>query len=406
MANVGKTFPSEKRTFKDAETGAEIIQYTQTGTTNRTLYFTNRPYMSDGKHVVFLSDRSGRNEMYLLHLETGKITQLTDCPGQANVSNCVHPTRPELYFRNTTSVFRVNLDTLKTEELLRAPEGFHIGILNLNSPPWLAFNMVEKMEGLSRIVEDKPVKFGLGAELHYLNPRCLLYRYNVDDGKLECVWGDTHFIDHAQISPTNPDLMIFCDCCLYDRDRSYYLNLKRKVKNPPRPMFPESKTARGSHECFTRKGNIYIQWMEGDLEEGGDHQLYHAFRLVAGVPTEKIDSAPFKKYKLPEKMDYLGHHYTMSSDEGWGVHDRWLTAPNFEENMSWLSIFRHQDKEPQTVVEKLCFHNGHKGDRINLGAELTLDDKDEYAMYTSFLGGTANVCQVLVTPFVERLMKS
>src|SRR5690242_7705593 len=104
---VGQVYPSEKTAFRDSETGAEIIQYTNVGATNRTLYFTNRPYVCDGEHVVFLSDRTGRNEMYLLHLQSGKIIQLTDLPGQTNVANCVHPHRPELYFQNKKSLHRV-----------------------------------------------------------------------------------------------------------------------------------------------------------------------------------------------------------------------------------------------------------------------------------------------------------
>jgi oligogalacturonide lyase len=402
---VGRVYPSEKATFRDKESGAEIIQFTSLGDTNRTLYFTNRPYTCDKEHVVFLSNRTGRNEMFLLHLKSGKITQLTELEGQRNVSNCVHPTRPELYFHNTSSLYRVQLDTLKTEELLSAPEGFMIGILNLNNPPWLAFELIEKRTGMSRIQEGKPMPAGDGFELHYLRPRSLIYRFNVDSGKLECLWSDLKLLTHVQISPTNPDLLIFSDFCGYGSDRVYYLNLKKKIKSPPRPLLGETQTSRGGHECFTRKGNLYLQWMEGDLQEDGDHQLMHAFKSLEGCPMDRVEAAPFRRYALPEKMGYMGHHFTMNADETWGVHDRWLTAPSFEENMSWLSLFKHQDKEPQTVVLKLCHHNGHKGDRINLGAELTLNDDDEWATYTSFLGGTANVCQVRVTPFVEKLMK-
>jgi oligogalacturonide lyase len=368
------------------------------------LYFTNRPYVCDGEHVVFLSDRTGRNEMFLLHLKSGKISQLTDLEGQRNVSNCIHPQRPELYFHNTKRLFRVRLDPLKTEELLRAPEKTSFGILNLNSPPWLAFEVIEQVEGLSLMKDGKPVPANLNFEMHHQRPRSLIYRFNVDDGKLECVWGDYQLLTHVQISPTNPDLLIFSDWCGgAGRDRVWYLNLKKRIKAPARPLLGETQTSRGGHECFTRKGNLYLQWMEGDLQEDGEHQLMHAFKFVAGVPIEQVEQAPFKRYALPEKRGYMGHHYTMSSDEKWGVHDRWITAPSFEENMSWLSVFRHQDAEPQTKVERLCFHNGHKGDRIGLGAELTIDDKDETALYTSFLGGNANVCQVKLGPFVEKL---
>ncbi|MBI4024557.1 MAG: hypothetical protein HY360_06220 [Verrucomicrobia bacterium] len=403
---IGQTYSSEKKSFRDPETGAEVIQYTQQGTTNRTLYFTNRPYTSDGEHIVFLSDRTGRNEMFLLHIKSGKITQLTELEGQRNVSNCVHPTQPELYFHNTKRLFRVRLDTLKTEELLRAPEGCSIGILNLNSPPWLAFEVIQSSEGVSLMKDGTPVPARLNFEAHHQRPRTLIYRFNVDDGKLECVWGDYALLSHVQISPTNPNLLIFSDWCGgVGRDRVWYLDLRKRIKAPARPLLGETRTSRGGHECFTRKGNLYLQWMEGDLQEDGDHQLMHAFKYLAGVPTEKVEEAPFKRYALPEKMDCLAQHYTMSVDERWGVHDRWITAPRFEENMSSLSVFRHQDENPQTVVVRLCFHNGHKGDRINLGAELTLDDKDKYGLYTSFLGGNANVCQVRVTPFVEKLMK-
>ncbi|MBI4024397.1 MAG: hypothetical protein HY360_05410 [Verrucomicrobia bacterium] len=403
---IGQNYPSEKRTFRDPETGAEITQFTEVGATNRTLYFTNRPYVDDGEHIVFLSDRTGRNEMFLLHLKSGKIVQLTEVEGQSNVSNCIHPKRPELYFHNRKSLYRVHLDTLKTEELLRMPEGFGMGILNLNQPPWLAFEMIEKIEGISLIKDEKPVLAGLNFEMHHIRPRSLIYRFNVDDGKLECLWGDLALLTHVQISPTNPHLLIYSDWCGYGRDRVWYLNLKNRIKSPPLPLLGETQTSRGGHECFTRKGNLYLQWMEGDLQEDGEHQLMHAFKFLEGCPIEKVQSAPFKRYAVPEKLGYMGHHYTMSCDETWGVHDRWLTAPTFEENMAWLSIFRHQEQAPQTVVMKLCFHNGAKGDRINLGAELTLDDKDEYGTYTSFLGGNANVCQVRVTPFVEKLMKT
>ena len=168
---IGRVFGPEKRTFRDPETGAEITQFTSEGKTNRTLYFTNRSYLFDGEHAVFLSDRTGRNEMFLLHLKSGKITQLTDLAGQANVSNCPHPQRPELYFHNRQTLHRVRLDTLKTEELLRAPDGFGFGILNLNAPPWLAFEMIEKVNGVQRLVNGEWKGMGLGAELRYLRPR-------------------------------------------------------------------------------------------------------------------------------------------------------------------------------------------------------------------------------------------
>src|ERR1043166_7704125 len=107
MTSIGKVYPSEKTSFLDPETGAEITQYTSVGQTNRTLYFTNRPYTSDGEHIVFLSDRTGRNEMFMLHLKSGKSTQHAHCPGAADVSNCANPAKPERDLRPASTVSRV-----------------------------------------------------------------------------------------------------------------------------------------------------------------------------------------------------------------------------------------------------------------------------------------------------------
>src|ERR1051326_796220 len=234
MTAIGKVYPSEKTSFRDPETGAEITQYTSVGQTNRTLYFTNRPYTSDGEHIVFLSDRTGRNEMFLLHLKSGKITQLTDCPGQANVSNCVNPVKPEMYFRTASTVYRVRLDTLQTEEIAQAPDNFGFGILNINNPPWLVFGMTEKMQGISRLHEGKLAPMAGGSQMYFLHPKTVLYRYNVDTGETDCVWGDTHYFDHQQMSPTDPNLIIYSDALWYGNDRCYYLHLSPRYKPVPK----------------------------------------------------------------------------------------------------------------------------------------------------------------------------
>lgn len=74
--------------------------------------------------------------------------------------------------------------------------------------------------------------------------------------------------------------------------------------------------------------------------------------------------------------------------------------------MSWLSIFRHQQEYPQTIVRPICFHDGHRHDQRNLGAELSIRDDDEAAIYTSFLGGCANLCEVDLRPFVDDILEA
>lgn len=406
MSRIGNVYPSEKRTFRDSETSAQIQQFTSEGSINRTLYFTNRPYINKGSHLVFLSNRTGRNEMFLLELHSGKIVQLSDLDGQPNASACLHPTRPELYYHNRRTVYRVHLDTLKTEELMRAPDGFVLGIFNLNSPPWLAFELIERIDGIS-VVKDGSVTIPGGYfEKSFQCPRTTIYRFNVDDGCIEALWGEPRLLTHIQISPTNPDLLIYSNFSGYGCDRVYYLDLSKECKSVPRPLLGETLHSRGGHEAFSRRGNLWLQWIEGDLQGEGNLTLMHACKRLENIPVSAAESAPFEKFHLPEKNRHLAHHFTINSEETWGVHDRWPEASTWQENINWLSLFRHQEEEPQSTFLRLCYQNSHQADFSGLGPNLTIDDTDDYATYTSYLGGRANVCQVYLAPFVEKLFRT
>jgi len=403
---VGDISPSEKSTFNDPHTGAAITQYTNKGETNRTLYFTNRTYTVNDEYIIFLSDRTGRNEMFALDRKTGKIIQLTDTPGQSNFSNCIHPTRPELYFTDKQRIYRISLDNLKTEELLTAPPGHHFEILNFNAAPWLA---VATRESKPRLRVTRP---GVNLkpavpdyEGYYQRALTIIYRYNVDDDRLECLYSDCKLLSHIQLSPANPDLLIFSSWRGYGEPRMQYVPCGNSQFRDTQPIFPENDRARGSHECFTRKGNLYCQWMEGDFREPGDKDIFHAFLNCSSVATWRAHEAPFKRYRLPERDNSLVHHYTVSLDETWLLHDRWIGQPNQEQNVNFMSLIRHQDDEPQTRVERLCFTNSYWDlyRPVGIGPDACLSKDDTRAAYTSWIGQRGNICEVDLRPFIERL---
>jgi oligogalacturonide lyase len=411
MSHVGDVLGSERVQLRDEQTGARITQYTATGKCNRTLYFTNRPYVMDGRAAIFLSNRTGRNELFLVEFDSGKIVQVTDCGVNGNVSSCVHPHRPEVYYSSGTSIWRTRLDTLQAEELLRLPDGFRAGILNMNAAPWLAFECTQIMgRGIVRVrtAGDNGQAFPPGKpatnEGFYMRPLTLIYRYNVDADQLDCVWSEHKILTHVQLSPIDPNLVIWSSHYVYHSDdRCYYLDLSQ-VKRTPQRMFPaESASARCGHECFTRRGSVYAQWMQGDLRPGHAKTLGHAFRRLHGRRSDQVHDAPLDIYEIPEKSDWLAHHFTMSEDERWGLHDRWPAAPTPAQNMQHLSLFRHQAQQPQSIFTPVCWLGDDKGDTITLGAEATLDARDEYALYTSFRRGCEDVCRVDVRPFVEKL---
>ncbi len=404
---IGAVHGPEMRQFRDPDTGVEITQYTTTGRTNRTLYFTNRPFIGDTGLVLFLSDRTGRNEMFALDPRAGRIIQLSALAGQPNLSAVAHPTLPEVYFHDGTTIHKTNVATLKCEPLYRAPAGMRWGILNLNHPDYLALECIEQRSRLERF--DAPagqfVPANASMETWHRRPNSVLYRMNLRTGAAEAVWGEHKQLTHVQLSPTNPDLMIYSSWRGYGDHRCYLLNCRQSGHQPPVGLFPESATARGGHECFTRRGNVALQWMEGDLREGQSNPLYHAVADLSRLPDApgSAGAAPVRKYLLPERNDCLWHHFALSQDETWGVHDRWIAAPDKTASNSWLSLFRHQDDQPQTIVRRLCRHDAVTGDWLNIGADGAFEDNDRFFWYTSFLGGQANICRVDVAPVLDQV---
>lgn len=402
---AGKIYPSEKQSLTCPHTGAAITQYASVGDVNHVLYFTNPSYTAGDEQVVFLSDRAGHLDLHLVDRASGRIVQLSDGDNASDWNATQSASRGEAYYTDGRVITRVRYDTLKRDVIFEAPDNMRISMLSANAAPWLAFSVSE----ISRFGSATGLtETGRMRERFYMRPLTLIYRLNVDTTEAECVWGDYKCLTHVQLSPADKDLLIFSDWKGYGSPRVWYHDLSSLPLSTPRPLCPEGEHARGGHEAFTRRGNLYLQWMEGDLRPGREHQLFHGFQQLRGVPAGRAHEATFKRYAIPEQGDSLVHHFMMSEDETWGLHDRWLGAPTWEDNLNFMAVFRHCDDEPQTRVERVCFFNGHwelqQPGAIGPNPSLTSDDR--FAAYTSYVGERQSVCEVDLRPFVEKLLSA
>ena len=77
-AQIGRRFPSERKVINDPQTGVELIFLTsQSGMGDTKIYQTHNQWTSDGKWVVFRSNRV-RGEAMAVNEETGDIVQVTE----------------------------------------------------------------------------------------------------------------------------------------------------------------------------------------------------------------------------------------------------------------------------------------------------------------------------------------
>jgi oligogalacturonide lyase len=68
--------PSEMRVFTDPRTGVPLTALTTSGANDDKIYQTHPSWTFDGRHVVFVSDRSGSSEAYLVRVDDGRIGRL------------------------------------------------------------------------------------------------------------------------------------------------------------------------------------------------------------------------------------------------------------------------------------------------------------------------------------------
>lgn len=77
-AQIGRRFPSEKKVIKDPKTGVELVFLTsKSGTGDSKIYQTHNQWTSDGKWVIFRSDRVP-GEAMAVNEETGVMVQVTE----------------------------------------------------------------------------------------------------------------------------------------------------------------------------------------------------------------------------------------------------------------------------------------------------------------------------------------
>ena len=113
-----KLFPSEGREFRDAATGSPILQITTHRSSHHHPFYYVPCYDDAMRHLVFISHRTGRAEIFTAICETGQLVQLTEHEGLAECS--IHPSHDgkHVYFTDRSGAWRVSIEDGREECLV------------------------------------------------------------------------------------------------------------------------------------------------------------------------------------------------------------------------------------------------------------------------------------------------
>jgi Tol biopolymer transport system component len=117
----GDVFTFSPQKIKDGGISPNVIRLTDERYVCNHLYFHNRSFTPDDKHVIFESEKDGGNNLFIIELATNKVTQLTH---GYNLDYFCYPSRDgkKVFFGADGCIKAVSLDTLKEEIILRAQD--------------------------------------------------------------------------------------------------------------------------------------------------------------------------------------------------------------------------------------------------------------------------------------------
>ncbi len=213
--NGPRQWPGEKRTIQDPISRAAVSQLTNYKGHSHHLYFTNSGWFDRNRRLLFASDREGRSNLFSVCLETGAIEQHTDAdmpgpPLDTSFLYCsLNPLRPEAYFWRGRELTGIDLESNRERVIYAADEAFAVSMTSVTSDGrYVCATLVENLSNSFRV--DLLHGYRGFRQLWSAMPLSILLVVPVDGGQAREILRMNHWLGHANASPTQPNLVLYC----------------------------------------------------------------------------------------------------------------------------------------------------------------------------------------------------
>lgn len=376
---VGDVVLLEFETVVDPDTGATVRQLSPNEGDTHGPYFTQNMMSNDGDIVLVSSSYTGTRQVHFIDLNAQEMVQASQEFGVGGHQPVLDGERRIAYYWSGRILRKVDLSTLQSEALYEIPEGFRGGILSIdNSGRYLAFVYSERVESSTTTG-----KIYSGMKEHfYRRPSSVVMRFDLEENQAEAVWGEQNWISHVNISPVDPDLVLFCHEGPWDRVHRMWV--VRASTGECWPLVDRQKVLeKDGHEFFTASGRVVTQYAKRATVDAEWEQ----YNLII-----RPDGTGEERYLFPSKRP--GHVQTAHHDETLLVGDG--AYPEGEEEQygrSFMSLMRHTD-DYRVVFKPLCKHDTSWTTQQSHPHPFFAPD-DQSLFFNSDRGGRANIYQVL-----------
>lgn len=345
---IGTVYPSEKRTYTDEKSGAQITQLTNQGI-NYHFYFTENSFDLDGKTIYFLSNREHEGteicNLFKMDLDSGEMVQLTDDPLGVEVGRITKTPDGEYVAYVTGSQLRL-YNTKTGENKLLYEEKNHMLLQNLSfscDKQWIGFNRNEDVDALP---DGGPNYAGFKEKMFATKDGCVSV-IRLDGSEFHDVFRDTHWLSHFQFSPDNPDIAMFCHegPWNYVQQRIWMINMNT---GDIWPCFRQTEDDCVGHEFWAQNGDVIFDNRRGGHDgtiSNSKSQVYASEHVSAEIPYFGFAHKDGKVYRKINMPFYCNHYFAngdLSMFAGDAVDDILLIQPA-EDGTAKMKILAHHN---------------------------------------------------------------
>ncbi|MCM4157239.1 biopolymer transporter Tol [Gramella sp. AN32] len=251
----GQRFPSENFTYQDKVTGVTINALTTSRHSSSKMYQTHPQWTSDGKYIVFTSNRTSREngdrQFYAVSMDNYEIVQITT--GSDNGNFHLGWKSGNAYLVKGQNIIELDLD-----QLLSDSEEDNVG------EPAEYEKIIAKIpdtispSGIGLDAEETSVYFSTKIEKH----RSAIYKTDFKSGNTIKLKEVPFRIGHLQANPYVSGEIMYCWETGGDSpQRIWYLTVNNDGSVKNRPLFEESDSDWVTHEVFMGPDHILFNVM-------------------------------------------------------------------------------------------------------------------------------------------------
>lgn len=380
------------REYVDPRTGHRVVRLSELGG-SVSLYFHQNAYTPEGDKLLIVTPR-GLETVDLATRELRVVVPRRRYSAGGSSGIEVGRRSRHVYYsafdRHGAVVRATQLDTLETRELVRLPPGASLN--GVNADETLLLGTISEGAGRGRRDPAAP------RNMRFFTAR-------IDNGEIKTFHPSTHWLNHAQCSPTDPRLALFChEGTWHDVDRVWTIRLEEDDAQLMHRRQQRHEIA--GHEFFGADG----QWVWYDLQTPRAAEFW-----LAGIHVETGERI---RYAL--KREEWSVHFNVSRDgrlfagDGGGPDSVANQTPLPEKrrlrppgNGTWIYLFRPQPEfEPSSVggeparsgrliAERLVDLSSHD---YSLEPNVTFTPDGKWIVFRSNLHGERHVYAVSVAP--------